>query len=1142
MSCCACCCFYPKYKRKVDNIYPRSPDAPLVKNEVDKLQYYVQIHPEKLSKIGDYLYQNLKWGLSGAYKNRNYVKNTIEAVDKILLVITPQNLNYYAVNYLKIIQKLLEQGSSGGGGSGSLSANGATNLGGAENVEYQKLAADMFVKFCEKEASNMSTANYNTNYDTFVCQFSSMCYNNNRDERVRAEIRSSGLKCLATMVKRVVPDDSLRASYLWDNMDKIVPALLYIMHEQFSLNASKNPTKSQEEQDAELEHNLDRYLYGDFYFRSKDHREQLKSATSVVVTQPTGIAPLVQNELDEEDDEYAHGEEDARVEIRGENGNDLDKIKIRFKKANKADDVNASSNVKASEHSSPDEHGAMIRQDEIHSRGAGGALESSALSQVIDPDHEAKMLLKNLSSKADYTTISKITAPILTYLDVNNPTGWENQRFVRCIFLIVMYNVKQQHPIVVKELIKHLDSHRNSSAQLKCYIINAINVCIRIAAMHSVGTTGQIIEIFTNLLKHLNFSVSNQVTFNQQLLSKRSALVDSLAEQTASTMKNSPTSDSLKDRHAISEEQKLQREIMNSMGQFTNHLPDYAKNDVIMFICRQINSQQFNYTDLSVSAVQSVQQHHQQLVNAELKLKYFECMYEICSKYRPLQMFAAFTSMAFLEDMLRLTLVNDANSRRKAHEIIQYLMDKSQIISKIRKQKPLLFSLDSFLPANSEGIVTIKSASTLSLKSFGATTSSSSFSLSKPTTLSQAGQSQPTMTRNQTYLSQLDLNEKNIRLTTSREDIQFMRKHGRLFLAHLNENLFMANNKRENFESIYLTICLLVIGLFNEKEFLVDFIRFGFHVQELALHNYEHNLFTFHLQSQLHKFVCAYFLLLSKSFGIASLYRYCSDICDLRRESNLFRFAYPEYILLDEALLKQQQLDTQAQVQQQKPGNYSSGSTSGIQSASNISLGNEVESEFKRELFASARLYCDNVQRSQQQQQSAYTNESKEELANSSSSMNKKLSASKKSLANSEHGQSEKMAAWLFDKKIIADLLENEGFSTTMMFIPNSDYSLSVSYLHQTISSLQTVLRFRSPYSNSVDSIAAFNNIPTSTSVNSGIGVAGGGSATGGADRYYTKTTKNELFFSWLIRYMPIQKKRKRQTLKEAKYYMVFSF
>ncbi len=229
MSCCACCCFYPKYKRKVDNIYPRPYDAPLIKIELEKLTYYVKQHPEKLSKVGDYLYQHLKWGLQGSYKSRNYVKNTIEAVDKILLVITPQNLNYYAANYFKIIQKLLEQGANQMSGT----SDGVNTNFNSEYLEYQKLAASLFRKFCDKEACNQSAANYNLNYDSFVCQFSSMCYNNNRDENTRAEIRSSGLQCLATMVKRLVPEESLSASFIWENMDKILPALLFIMQESY---------------------------------------------------------------------------------------------------------------------------------------------------------------------------------------------------------------------------------------------------------------------------------------------------------------------------------------------------------------------------------------------------------------------------------------------------------------------------------------------------------------------------------------------------------------------------------------------------------------------------------------------------------------------------------------------------------------------------------------------------------------------------------------------------------------------------------------------------------------------------------------------------------------------------------------------
>ena len=215
MSCCTCCCFYPKYKRKVDNIYPRSPEGNLVKNEIDKLQYYSCQHPEKLSKIGDYLYQNLKWGLNGRYKNRNYVNNTMEAVDKILVVIGSEYINFYATSYLKMIQKLLEQ----------------------TELDYQRVATNSFKKFCEKESSKEST-NYNRNYDQFVCQFSAMCYNNHKDETVRSETRISGLQGIGAMVKKVEPDESLQATYLWDNMDKIISALLFIMQESFNKSKS----------------------------------------------------------------------------------------------------------------------------------------------------------------------------------------------------------------------------------------------------------------------------------------------------------------------------------------------------------------------------------------------------------------------------------------------------------------------------------------------------------------------------------------------------------------------------------------------------------------------------------------------------------------------------------------------------------------------------------------------------------------------------------------------------------------------------------------------------------------------------------------------------------------------------------------
>jgi hypothetical protein len=404
--------------------------------------------------------------------------------------------------------------------------------------------------------------------------------------------------------------------------------------------------------------------------------------------------------------------------------------------------------------------------------------------------------------------------------------------------------------------------------------------------------------------------------------------------------------------------------------------------------------------------------------------------------------------------------VSDWSLRRKAHEILQQLMDKNQLHAKIKQLKPNLF-LTSSTTAGS--IVTIMNKSTSNMNDLNQSNASlnrlsmgidsgggdkaggeSSDQIKTRKNQSQSATSlSKTNTRNQTYLSQLDLSaDSSVKLNAaSREDTQFMRKYGRIFLAHLNETLFLANNRRENFESLYMTASLFLIGLYNEKEFLVDLVRFGFHVQELALLNYEQAQFSLQLQCCVHKFVCAFFLLLSKSSGLKEFYNYCSDICDWRRKKDLFRFVYPEYLLLDAAL----------------PAD------SGIQS--NHGSLPEIETEFKRELTNSAKEYSNAIKRQLQ------TLNENEEIAASDP---RKMSASQRSLAASTSNLAAiKQAPWLFSKQVIGDILKNAGISTTNLFQQSSDYSLSVGYLQQTMLPIQTVLKFRSPYSNSYESLVA---------------------------------------------------------------------
>ncbi len=284
--------------------------------------------------------------------------------------------------------------------------------------------------------------------------------------------------------------------------------------------------------------------------------------------------------------------------------------------------------------------------------------------------------------------------------------------------------------------------------------------------------------------------------------------MSSLQQMTNSAGPTAPDT-SVKINRDLLEEQNLQRKIIDAMGQFTANLPDYSKNDVVMFIARQINSQQFTYLDAATAnqsqpVLQPTQQNAKDQACSQLRSKYFECLHEICTKYRPTQLFGAFTSVPFLEDILRLTLVADWASRRKAHEVLHLLLDKYQLLDKIKDFKPDLFNQ---LLSSSSGTIAVvkknlmnKSSNSLYMKQ----------EISQSNTSLKSGVDAKGLTRNQTYLSRLELSEN--KMMSSREDVQFMRKYGRRLLAHLNENLFLTNNRRENYESIFLTSCLFIIG------------------------------------------------------------------------------------------------------------------------------------------------------------------------------------------------------------------------------------------------------------------------------------------------------------------------------------------
>ncbi|XP_077300597.1 protein EFR3 homolog stmA [Arctopsyche grandis] len=201
--CCGCCsALRPRYKRLVDNIFPVNPHDGLVKSNMEKLIFYSLSSPEKLDRIGEYLFQKASRDI---YRKRNgLVIIAMEAMDQLLVACHAQTLNLFVVSFLKMVQKLLE----------------------SADPQLQILSTQSFVRFANIEED---TPSYHRRYDFFVSKFSAMCHSNHGDKSTRDSIRLAGIKGIQGVVRKTVADDLVENIWEAQHMDKIVPSLLYNM-------------------------------------------------------------------------------------------------------------------------------------------------------------------------------------------------------------------------------------------------------------------------------------------------------------------------------------------------------------------------------------------------------------------------------------------------------------------------------------------------------------------------------------------------------------------------------------------------------------------------------------------------------------------------------------------------------------------------------------------------------------------------------------------------------------------------------------------------------------------------------------------------------------------------------------------------
>ncbi|KRF85743.1 protein EFR3 homolog cmp44E isoform X3 [Drosophila virilis] len=205
--CCGCCsALRPRYKRLVDNIFPVNPEDGLVKSNMEKLTFYSLSSPDKLDRIGEYLYQKATKDINR--KRYKLAEIAMEAMDLLLQACHAQTtLNLFVESFLRMVQKLLED----------------------SNPNLKIMATNSFVKFAN---INEDTPSYHRRYDFFISKFSSMCHSDSQD--LRDSLRLAGIKGLQGVIRKTVSDDLVENIWEAQHMEKIVPSLLFNM--QFCVN------------------------------------------------------------------------------------------------------------------------------------------------------------------------------------------------------------------------------------------------------------------------------------------------------------------------------------------------------------------------------------------------------------------------------------------------------------------------------------------------------------------------------------------------------------------------------------------------------------------------------------------------------------------------------------------------------------------------------------------------------------------------------------------------------------------------------------------------------------------------------------------------------------------------------------------
>ncbi|XP_073993628.1 protein EFR3 homolog stmA isoform X1 [Rhodnius prolixus] len=241
------------------------------------------------------------------------------------------------------------------------------------------------------------------------------------------------------------------------------------------------------------------------------------------------------------------------------------------------------------------------------------------LQDKNDPGVLADTCIRELIGRASFGHVRSVLRPVLRHLDLHNL--WVPNDFAIHTFRIIMFSIQSQYSYaVVESLMSHLDENSGSSARIRTSITHVLSKIISISAEESVGPS--VLEIINSLLGHVRVSAS---------------------------------------RRQDAEETQYMEALISCLGEFTAHLPDYQKVEIMVFIISKIPGEK----------------KPPELLLQEMLLK---SLLIVCKKYTNVSMNTTFP-VSLLEPLLRLCA--NGETVFLVQSVLHQLLDRHANLSKV---------------------------------------------------------------------------------------------------------------------------------------------------------------------------------------------------------------------------------------------------------------------------------------------------------------------------------------------------------------------------------------------------------------------------------------------------------------------------